>query len=1392
MSNGKIGQILLFLCYLSIAFGVLPRICAGVEQPRFKRLTADDGLSQNAVFAILQDRRGFMWFGTKDGLNRYDGYRYTVYRHNPFDSTSLSANYITSLFEDSRGILWVGTFDGCLNRFIRDTEDFERICNLPIVRNGTAPYAISDITEDPGGNIWIGTTGNGLFRLSPNAAENTSLPDITHFEHIPGDVKSISNNVVNSLLADADGNIWIGTRSGLDKLSAGNDEFVFEHYSIYTKHPDAPVTHQDSSVTTIHGAQDGSLWLGTTGGIVRFNPHNGSYIFMPHRYEIYRYGWGRVTGIVEDASGYLWVGTPGELMRFDPKRQSYDYYMHDPYDPQSISHNAISRVYRDRTGILWFGTPGYGVNMFDPKASRFRVLQGESDKEARIPGFSIRSILEDNEGFLWISSDILYRWDRVTGKLKNYETTWNELNEFGNVGAWAMLQANHSGILYFATHQGLFTLDPASETVRHYEYDAADPDGLPQKEVFAVFEDRKGGIWIATRNYLSKLIDVKEEKFRHYQYTQRMIDELVRPQIYEDVKGTFWLGTDDGLLRFNPTTETFLVYRNDPMRLTSLSNNDIKSIHPDPDEPGRILWLGTTGGGLNRFDIESEQFRYFTVDDGLPNNVVYGILADETGHLWLSTNKGLSRFDRATETFKNYDINDGLQSNEFNTGAFHKSKNGEMFFGGIHGLNYFFPADIVDNPHQPEIVITGLKILNRNVSHKDSDSILKKSISETGTIHIPYLDNIITFEFSALDYSAPEKNQYAHMLEGFQREWVYTGTNRTATFTNLSPGTYTFRVRGSNNDGVWSHQEASIVLVINPPFWQSWWAYILYVVGAISVLYLFRRYEMNRIRLRNQLRVEHVKRAKMTEMDSLKTRFFANISHELRTPLTLIMGPAEQLSSELQDERLRHKSQLIYSNAQRLLRLINQLLDISRLESGSMKLHAGLYDVVPFLKGITMSFSAYAERKRIDLNFTTTEERIALYFDHDKAEKIFINLISNAIKYTPTGGSVSITVSKENSASGSCANISISDTGIGIPSDQLVFVFDRFYQVNGSGSHEQEGTGIGLALVKELVELHHGSVTVTSEMGTGSVFTVKLPLGMEHLSHDDILDRDKQILDDIPVPARESIYLEDNLIDNENGTDVQQEENEVLILIVEDNNDLRFYIKEQLKNGYKIMEAANGVEGFSAASDSIPDLIISDVMMPKMDGYEFCKKIKNDQRTSHIPVILLTARAGEKDKYTGLKTGADEYLIKPFSSEELILRVENLIESRRRLREKYSANMAMKPTDIAVTPVDKIFLEHVLSAIDAHMDDSGFSVETLANLVNMSQSQMHRKLKALTNMSTNQFIRSIRMQRALDLLKKNAGNVAEVAYMVGYEDPGYFTRTFKNHFQYLPSEVNRE
>ncbi|MFO7614690.1 MAG: two-component regulator propeller domain-containing protein [Bacteroidales bacterium] len=1349
------------------------------QQVKFRHLSINDGLSQNAVFAILQDSQGFMWFGTKDGLNRYDGYSFKIFQNNPFDTLSISSNYITELFEDSRGRIWVGTQNGRLDCFRRESETFNRIKLGPDSSENIQNYEIKSIIEDADGNIWVGTRGDGLYKISFDEGKPSEII-CEQYCHEPDRAGSISSNNINALYFDSGGIIWIGTENGLEEF----DQFTgkFRLHIIQIRNSGAPDSYIPGSVHSVYESKDGLLWLGTPAGMAKFDRQSGIYQLFPHQFEIFRFGWGNIIQIKEDFSGNLWLATAAMLMRFDPIKSSYDYFKHDPFDPQSISFNGISSLYIDKTGILWVGTAGMGINIFDPKVNRFKTLQKARDPSSRITGFSIRSVMEDHVGNVWVSSDVLHRWNRQTGELKSYERSSHEPEAFGNTGAWSMVQTDDRSI-WLASPEGLFRYDPSGGKTRLYKFNPADTAGLPQKEVYAVYKDRQGNIWTATENYFCKMTDAEKGTFQHHRYNNMPpYRELIRLAIHQDPQGVFWLGTKDGLVRFDPDLESFMTFRNDPANPSSLSNDHIKSICPDPSRPGQTLWIGTAGGGLNRFDIGTGTFSHFRESDGLPNNVVYGILPDENGNLWLSTNKGLSVFNTEAGRFRNYDVRDGLQSNEFNTGAFYRSKQGEMFFGGINGLNYFFPQQIKDNSHKPAIVITGFKIQDKFVSEKTHPEILQNPINETGQITLSHSDRIISFEFAALDFSASGKNQYAYQLENFNKDWIYLGTARAVTFSHLPPGKYTLRVKGSNNDGIWNEAGTSIKLIITPPWWTVWWAYLLYGLIFISGLYLVRRYEIGRIRLKNQLKVEKVETNALRNLDNLKSNFFANISHEFRTPLTLILGQIESVMSSGIDSKEKGKLQVANKNARRLLKLINQLLDLSKLEAGSMELHAAPHNIVSFLKSLYYSFESMAESHKITLNFESEADHLPVVFDPDKMEMIFYNLLSNAFKFTPAGGEIKVSV---RIPSPSLAEIRIRDSGTGIPPDRIAHIFDRFYQVDGSSTREHEGTGIGLALTKELVELHKGKITVTSEEGHGTEFILTLPAGITEDQKEQWSETDANGL----MPDRSVEYSEaaDGAETAYSRDQVPGDEREI-ILIVEDNADVRTYIRELLETDYQVVEAVQGEEGISLARRDVPDLIITDVMMPKMDGYQFCKEIRADEKTSHIPVIMLTAKAGLDDKIEGLETGVDDFLTKPFSAKELKARVKNLIYRREQLRKRFSKSTVIRPSEVSSVSVDQAFLEKIVKTIETHFEDEQFSVESLADHVNMSVSQLNRKLNALVDQPAGQLIRSLRLQRAADLLKQNAGNVAEICYMVGFNDQAYFSRAFKKQFGCSPSE----
>ncbi|HPE76336.1 MAG TPA: two-component regulator propeller domain-containing protein [Draconibacterium sp.] len=1345
----------------------------------FKHININNGLSQNAVFAILKDSKGFMWFGTKDGLNKFDGYNFVIYQHNPFDSTTLSANYITSLYEDKRGLIWVGTYDGGVNAFDRKFETFYRVDLRKDSVSLRNVYEIKTIAEDLEGNIWVGTSGDGLFRIKTNVDNDHFVFSTQRFYNDPENKNSIGNNQVLSISSDKKGFLWLGTSNGLNRMDLKTNTFT--QYNINTKNPAADEVSTSYSINSVFETKNGTLWVGTLGGLVKFNRTDGSYIYYPHKYDLFRYGWGNITAIDEDSKGNLWIATPGELMNFNTQKETYSSFVHDPFDPKTISFNSVSTVYIDNTDMLWVGTTGMGIDYYDPSANRFKIFSFTPDKKSRTGSFSVRSILEDNSGDVWIGAEVLYKWERKTDKIISFEKSSNEPTAFGNTIIFSMIQC-YNGDIWAATTEGLFRYNPKSGEQKLYIFKADQKNGLPQQEVYTVFQDLDSVIWIATEKYLCKLTDSEKGTFHSISYhSASTFYEQVRPVIFQDANREMWLGTKYGLLLFNPVNETFKLFENHPDQPNSINNNLIKSICADPIYPDRYLWIGTNGG-LNRYDRETNSFFYYTEENGLPNNVIYGILPDEQNNLWLSTNKGLSRFNLQSGEFRNFDVNDGLQSNEFNTGAFFKSRQGEIFFGGIKGLNYFFPDQITENKNMPPVVLTKIKLAEESLSVKRNPDLLEKSVGETQKITLSHKEDIVTFEFAALEYSAPEKNQYEYMLENFNDKWINTGGLRSVTYTHLPPGDYIFRVKASNNDGVWNSEGLALEVVVTPPWYRTWLALIIFGLGFTFVILLIRRYEMARINLKNQLEFEKISTDSLRHIAQMKSQFFANISHEFRTPLTLILGQVDSVMSSGINNSEKSKLQVANRNARRLLKLINQLLDLSKLETGKMELNSLQYNMVGFLKSLLFSFESMASSKKITLSFKSVSDHIAVVFDMDKMEKVFYNLIFNAIKYTSENGEIEVEIKTVDTI---YIEISVSDNGSGIPEKYIPHIFNRFFQVESSSTRNYEGTGIGLALVKELVELHNGMVKVESSEGEGSTFTVKLPIG-------EISKVEQPAIIKISEPDNYSEILEAEIaVENEGYTvvkEMQNNDNREIVLVVEDNNDVRAFICDQLGNEYHIKQAENGENGLQIALETVPDLIITDLMMPKMNGLQLCKAIRNDERTSHIPVIMLTAKVGFDNKIEGLETGVDDYITKPFSSKELMVRVKNLINQRKLLRARFKTSTIIKPSEVSVLSIDQVFLDKIIQMIEANFENQDFTPELLASAVNMSVSQLNRKLNALINQPAGQLMRSLRLQRAADLLKQKAGTVSEICYQLDFNDPAYFSRAFKKQFGCSPSD----
>jgi signal transduction histidine kinase/DNA-binding response OmpR family regulator len=842
--------------------------------------------------------------------------------------------------------------------------------------------------------------------------------------------------------------------------------------------------------------------------------------------------------------------------------------------------------------------------------------------------------------------------------------------------------------------------------------------------------------------------------------------------IAEDKNGNLWFGTALGLDMLERESGRFIHYQNDKKVKGSISDGYIFDIKQDAR--GRI-WVATRNG-LNIFDEKTKTFAALFDKNGLPHSTILAILEDNQGTIWLSTSNGLSSVmtiedkDGTRFQIRNYDEADGLQGKQFNENAAYKTKKGELIFGGADGFNIFNPEKLGVNKNPPRVVLSNFQLYNKTVvpgQEIDGEVLLPLSIAETEEITLPPGQNVFSIEFAGLNFFNPEKNQYRYMLEGFHKQWLSADSkSRNVTFTNLNPGEYTFRVKASNNDGFWNNDGAVLKIKILPPFWKTRTAFVLYCAFVISALLVVRKLIQKRERMKFDREQERKEAIRMHELDMMKIKFFTNVSHEFRTPLTLILTPLERMLRHAKEPEQLQQYQLIQRNAKRLLNLVNQLLDFRKLEVQELKLNSSEGDIIKFVEETVFSFSDLSEKRDIKLSFESSVESFETLFDQDKLEKILFNLLSNAFKFTPEHGAVSVMTTLTNTPEGKELVLTVRDTGIGIENDKLDKIFDRFFQNDLPKSMVNQGSGIGLSLTREFVKIHNGTIAVESQVGVGSCFTVTLPLADVGHHHEE---------EHGSMVAKPSAETEGELT------------KKPLLLLVEDNEDFRFYLKDNLKLDYRIIEAPNGNEGWRMTIEFLPDLIVSDIMMPEMNGIELCKKIKSDQRVSHTPVILLTARSAEEQKVEGFESGADDYITKPFNFEILVSRIKNLISKREKLHKAFPAHLDIKASELKITSLDEKFINKAIKCVEDNISDADFSVEDLSHQLGISRAHFYKKLMSLTGKSPLEFIRLIRLQQAAQLLKKSQLTVAEVAYKVGFNNPKYFARYFKEEYKVLPS-----
>ncbi len=1373
------------------------QLCAQADKIAFEHLQTRD-----TPYCLLQDHYGFIWFGSQyDGLHRYDGYDFLAYRNDADDEHSLSENSVRALAEDEDGNLWIGTIGG-LNKFDRITGKFQRFLHDSLRADSPSQNYITAIYIDKAGVIWFGTQEGGLNEAKALKSKQDGSDSLVcrHYVHDPNDPQSISHNNVKAIWEHShrfENSVWIGTAFGLNRLDKKTKKFTR-----YIHDPTDSTSLRHNEVWSIHEEEAGALWIGThAGGLSRLSTEDASHI------KFQNFGLGvnqSLSTISSDRSRDVWIGTPEHgLFRFNLQTRKITNFMHQDDDPNSLWTDNISSVMIDKFGALWIGRRD-GIDKYDLQQKKFHNIPIKPPP--KIWAIAITSFCEDRSGFTWIGTDKrgLFKWDPSSGQMTNYD---HVPDDAGSLCCQFVLTVyeDKTGILWIGTIDGLDWFDRKTEKFHHLNDDPLQPDSpnrLLSDYIYTLYEDKHGRFWISTPRGLSKL-DRATGRFTHY--LNDADNQIGRAGycigvIYEsknDGDSTFWIGAN-GLFKFNPQTGQLARYFHDPDNPNSWINQLVYGIQQD--KTGN-LWVATTGG---LYCLRTDKtVAHFTVKEGLPHNITCGILEDEAGLLWISTYQGLIRYDPQSRQLRRYEMREGFLKNEFCMGAYSKGRSGYLYFGQLNGFKMFHPRQIKDNPYTPPVWITDFRVFDQPVS-------FDRPIPDLKEIRLSYKQNFFTLDFVALNYTESQKNQYAYQLEGVDPDWVHCGTRRSASYTNIPPGKYLFKVKGSNNDGVWNEQGTSVWIIITPPWWRSQLAFGCYFLIFLAILLGLRQFELRRSRLRGELKMRRFESQKLQEIDSMKSRFFANISHEFRTPLTLILGPLSKMLAQAKSKEKKQEFKLMQRNAQRLQRLINQLLDLSKIEAGKMTLQSRPENIVALLNRIVQSFESQAKLKGIELKFQSEQDEIIAYVDREKMENIFYNLLSNAMKFTPQGGTVCVTVniplnppSKgdfrippfEGGPGGMSGyiQITVSDTGIGIPSDRLDKVFDRFYQVDDSYTREHEGSGIGLALTKELVDLHHGKIEVRSELNKGTTFTVYLPLGKEHFKPEEIVDKlseSSELSESLKLTPEEQPSESSEL--SEGFVASSPRKALPLVLIVEDNRDMRSYLQDCLASNYRVIEAVDGADGLHRATDKIPDLIISDVMMPRMDGFQMCERVKSDERTSHIPVILLTARATAESKIKGLELGADDYLIKPFDRAELQVRVRNLIEQRRKLRERFSRDISLPPKEIAVTSYDEKFLLRAIAIIEQHLSNPDFDVTILTREIGMSRMQLHRKLRALTNQSTNKFIRSLRLKKAADLLNQKYGNVAQIAYEVGFNNPAYFAECFRKQFGKLPSEYVRE
>jgi signal transduction histidine kinase/ligand-binding sensor domain-containing protein/AraC-like DNA-binding protein/AmiR/NasT family two-component response regulator len=1350
-----------FMFFLIIFSGIF----ASIQAQTGKLFTTDNELSNSLINTIFQDSKNYIWIATEDGLNKYDGIKFSIYRTVKGNSHSLKNNYVRSLFEDSKGRFWVGCVNG-LMLYDRVNDSFTEI-PLYFGNKIIEPH-VSSIIETQKGEILISTSSDAILRFDSKnnrfKVDDQLLPrlcsryivsvfedskqnlwiasadkGVNCYNERTGEIKlfkapeSLGNNQISSIIEDDKGFVFVGTLAGgLFKLNPLLQKF---EPVIYNK--DA----NNLPIKTLFFDKQKRLLIGTDGrGVKVYNRLTNQIEDFEVQSATFDFSHTKVHSILLDKVGNLWIGLFQKGVFLSPNHTNkFKYFGSKSFNNNLIGTNCVMSLYKDNAGVLWVGTDHDGIYAIDnTNRSHHFELKGNQSSIAS----TIMTIIEGDANTLWLGSylDGLIKFDKRSG---NYQRFSNISSEIAN--------------------------NPSTN------------------RVISLLKDNRNRLWIGTNGGGVQLFDIATSRFTaQYSSNVNNVGGLVNNWINclaNDGDSLIWIGTYGGVNSVNlKTGKIQTITKNENL----LSSNIIYSI--ELDKRGNV-WFGTSDG-LTRYNKKKHKSVFYTTTDGLPSNVIRGIVEDERGDMWLSTHTGISKYMVKENKFVNHFALDGLQGNEFTMGAAFKAKTGEVFFGGVGGVTSFFPSKIINQKDSIKIYLTGLYVLDRPVvkgQKSGAHEIIDNFISDVETIRLSYEDNMFSMEFSTFNFGNSERVYYRYKLEGLNSQWINTspGTNRIS-FTNLDYGSYTLRVKACVNDNV--SVEKLIKIRIYPPWYLTFFAKLIYFLLFMALVYGVIRYITDRM----QHRQEMIRREHLEQVNEGKLQFFINISHEIRTPMTLIISPLEKLMTDTSSPERTQAYHLMYRNAQRILRLINQLLDLRKIDKGLMFVKMRETNIVSFIDDIIQTFEYQSEKREIALEFQHDSPELMAWIDMNNFDKVLVNILSNGFKFTPDKGTITVKLSEGSDETAveplkHYFEIVVSDNGVGIEEDKIEKIFERFYQIDHSQNNVNFGTGIGLHLSRNLVHLQHGVIFARNRKDVpGSEFVIRLPLGSKHLT-----DMEKEHLStEIPTSvfrsANENLMLEDSAVE----IIKVKPKTKYRVLIVDDEPEIRHYLKQNLADTYRVFESLNGKEALEFILKEKPDLVISDLMMPEMDGITLCKKLKSNININHIPIVLLTAKTSDEDKAEGFEIGADAYVAKPFNVELLKKRVANIIENRARLEDKISDSPENKELikPVVLRSNDQILLEKIIKIINENIDNSDLNVEMLADGVGMSRVHMHRKLKELTNQSARDFIKSIRLKQASELLTTQRLTISEVAYALGFSNLSHFSNTFKEFYGMSPKE----